>query len=310
MRRVLVAVAVVLGLARSASAQTAPDAQALFDQGKQLMTEGRDYAAACAKLAESNRLDPQLGTLLWLGGCYEKIRHDVDAWKAFDAAATLAHDKGDERESVAREHIARVEARLFKLEIDVPTPGGAGFEVRLDGALVGPASWGKPMFVEPGMHVVSAKAPTRQWAENVQAPPGASAVVTVPPLPAVLPPEPPPQHGSPSGAGWRITGWTLAALGLVGGAAVGSAFGLDAKSKNDASAGPPYNCVGALCDNVDGVNLRQHALDSALVSTVAFAVGGTLLAAGVVMVLLAPSSHRISVHAGFGPTGVTLGGTF
>jgi Flp pilus assembly protein TadD len=46
-------------------------AQSLFDQGRRLMSQG-DFAAACAKFDESQRLDPAGGTLLNLGLCHER----------------------------------------------------------------------------------------------------------------------------------------------------------------------------------------------------------------------------------------------
>ena len=46
-------------------------AEALFDEGKSLMIEGK-LAVACEKLEQSQRIDPAVGTLLYLAECYEK----------------------------------------------------------------------------------------------------------------------------------------------------------------------------------------------------------------------------------------------
>jgi hypothetical protein len=45
-------------------------AEALFDQGVRLMKQN-SFAEACPKLEESDRIDPAVGTLLYLGECYD-----------------------------------------------------------------------------------------------------------------------------------------------------------------------------------------------------------------------------------------------
>jgi hypothetical protein len=47
-------------------------AQALFDEGRRLMSDAA-YEAACAKFQASYELDPGLGTLLHQADCYEKV---------------------------------------------------------------------------------------------------------------------------------------------------------------------------------------------------------------------------------------------
>ncbi|NOU28880.1 MAG: hypothetical protein HOO96_13330, partial [Polyangiaceae bacterium] len=47
------------------------DAETLFREGRKALEAG-DYAVACAKFAESQRIEPAPGTLLNLAGCEER----------------------------------------------------------------------------------------------------------------------------------------------------------------------------------------------------------------------------------------------
>src|SRR5688500_5523674 len=86
--------ALALGLytsqaAAQASASDKAAAEALFDQGLRLMKQN-SFSEACPKLEESNRIDPAVGTLLYLGECYERVGKTASAWATFREAASLA----------------------------------------------------------------------------------------------------------------------------------------------------------------------------------------------------------------------------
>src|SRR5580704_17988047 len=129
-------------------------AEAIFEQARTLMKEGR-FAEACPKLADSQRLDPATGTLLNLALCHEEAGLTATAWAEFHDALTQAkHDDRDERARFARQHIEKLEPVLSSVTI-VRAAGVRG-DVRLYGVLLGEATLGAPTPVDPGRHVVEA----------------------------------------------------------------------------------------------------------------------------------------------------------
>jgi len=176
-------------------------AEALFDHARTLMKEGK-YAEACPKLAESQRLDAGLGTMLYLADCYEKTGQTASAWTEFLDAAAVAHATGQpEREQKARERGAALEPRLNRLSISLASGADVpGLQVRADGRPLDRALWGKPVPIDPGEHSVSATAPGKQpWSKNVQisASDTATAFAVVPPLVEEARPEEPSKGAPP-----------------------------------------------------------------------------------------------------------------
>ena len=146
-----------------AGAQEQAAAEALFQDARQLMKDGK-FAEACPKLIDSNKLDPAVGTLLYLGECYEKNGQTASAWATFQAAAEAAKKAGQpERASVASDRANALLGKLSKITITVAAAADlTGLEVKRDGTDVGPATWGVGVPVDPGEHVIIAKAPGRE----------------------------------------------------------------------------------------------------------------------------------------------------
>src|SRR6185437_11777695 len=104
---VLVATLAVTGTASTAYAQQAgadvATAQALFDDGKRLMA-AKDFAHACPKLVESQRLDPGGGTLFAIAICHEGEGKTATAWADYNVAGAEARRDGRrDREQAALE---------------------------------------------------------------------------------------------------------------------------------------------------------------------------------------------------------------
>jgi serine/threonine-protein kinase len=181
----LVATAVLVTSPRPAGAQASTDekaaAEALFMHGKSLMKEGR-YAEACAKFAESARLDLGIGTTLYLADCYEKAGRTASAWAEFRDAAARAKLAGQgERETIARARADALQPRLSMLRI-VLDPGAEtpGIVVKRDDGVVPRALWGTPIPVDPGIHEVNAIAPGKlPWSTVIHVEPTDNTAVTV-----------------------------------------------------------------------------------------------------------------------------------
>ncbi len=307
-------------LAPSSARAESPDeravAEVLFEQGRTLVEAG-DFADACPKLAESQRIDPAIGTMLWLADCYASNGQTASAWAWFVDASSVAAGRKDAREQVARKKASALEAKLSRVMVVVPPGASAtGLEVQRDGITLGHAEWGLAVPLDPGIHTLSARAPGhRPWSTTIRLPPGPTTLsVTVPiletaadpesptPMPApVIPTDaattgqiPPPTPVVPTDRRATTPGyWTtqrslgvaLAGAGVVG-LVVGGIFSLEAKSTYDTSNSGPCNASN-VCSQA-GLDDRSSARNMATVATVVMGVGAAALVGGVVTFFTAP----------------------
>ncbi len=85
-------------------------ADALFRKGREAAEKG-DWATACPKFAESQRLDPAPGTLLNLADCEEHTGQLATSYEHFKTAVeTMAPN--DDRIPFAKQHMAAVEKKV------------------------------------------------------------------------------------------------------------------------------------------------------------------------------------------------------
>ncbi|NOU33510.1 MAG: tetratricopeptide repeat protein [Polyangiaceae bacterium] len=133
-------------------------ANALFDEGKQLQKDGK-IAEACERYLESYRLSPRGGTLLNAGLCHEQEGKLLVARRELrDALALAKRDGRSDREPVAADHLAAVEAKLSWARIVPPKNAEASaVEVRVDDAPIPREDWARVPLM-PGPHVVMASA--------------------------------------------------------------------------------------------------------------------------------------------------------
>src|SRR5258708_6865823 len=196
-------------------------AEALFREGRRDATAG-DYAAACQKFAESQRLDPSTGTLLNLGDCEDHQRHLLAARNYFQTALAQL-GASDPRFPRVQERLAVLDARLPRLRIALPPSAPPGIVVTRDGTPVPPEGLGVASPLEPGQHVVAVTAPARRERRHVVvleerqsieivAAPGDAQDTPAPagPVVASTPPASPSKTPAPSSAPARAVGWDVA----------------------------------------------------------------------------------------------------
>src|SRR5579859_1882956 len=140
------------GVSSPALAQQAPEvskADALFNAGRSLLEAG-EYADACPKFAEAEKIAPGLGVTLYLADCYERLGKTASALAEFHKAEQIAQQRADKREAVAHERAARLEAQVPALAIVVPPAAREpGLLITRDGERVPEEAWGTPALIDP-----------------------------------------------------------------------------------------------------------------------------------------------------------------
>ncbi|HEY2407925.1 MAG TPA: hypothetical protein VGI10_18080 [Polyangiaceae bacterium] len=338
MKRALFTSLVVVSITVSLTALAEPSetdrslAESLFEQGKSLLDAG-NYAEACPKLEESERLDPGGGTLLNLALCHERQGKLASAWSDFKEALGAARRDGRaDRADAAQEHIAALEPKLPKLAIVVQA-AVEGESISLDGAALGRAVWGSPVPVDPGTHHLSASAPGKKsWSGDVTLavaeakttsipelaaaplPPAASASTGSPSalavsaqIPSSTAPAPSPEAHRGNAAAWILGGSGLVALG------VGSVTGAMAISKRHKSSS---ECPTDTTCTDQGVTWNNQAKTLAWVSDVGIGVGVVAIAVSSYLLLshgsadehgAQASTRRLALDGDLGPAGARLG---
>jgi len=281
-------------------------AEALFERGKALVDQG-NLAEACAAFAESQHLDPAGGTLLRLALCHEAEGKLASAWFEYLEVVRISRGPGDaakleDRVHIARQHLAAIEPRVPKLVIVVPTEARTdGLRVSANGLPRNEGTWGVPLPVDPGDVVVAATAPGRlELRSTVHVEAGKQETVRLTPLTLATPgPDSPPAVVSPPRATTRPSvlrpvGFGVGAAGIVA-LGVGTYFGITAISKWNSSNDV---CPGTVCRTQAGVTDASDAKSAALAADVTIATGLVAAGAGVVLLVLAPSSAHVQASGG------------
>jgi hypothetical protein len=312
-------------LARAQGNASSSRADALFTQGKAALEAG-DFAHACPQLQESYAIDPANGTLLALAVCHEGVGRTATAWREFRTAAEGATKDGRaDRAQFARTHVAKLEARLSRLTVVVPSDAPPGLVVEVDGTALPRDEWGKASPIDPGHHTIAAHVAGRKsWTAAVDMGPdrdaqtvevatpvaeatptasapaanasptpiGASPAGAAPPVDSTVSPD-----GETPGAWRRPTGWIVGGLGLAA-VGVGAYFGVSAITKsNDAKS----QCSPSSCTSSAAVSENNDAKTAATISDVAIGAGLAVVAVGAYFLFTAPSASAPSTAVRVAP---------
>jgi len=261
-------------------------ADTLFRQAQALLDAGK-VEAACSKFEASEAAENGLGTLLHLGDCYERMGRSASAWHAFLEAEAVAHTKKDvEREQVAAERVAALEPKLTRVVFVVPpTSRVPGLTVQLGDNTIPAASWGAIIPVDAGVQRISASAKGhRPWILDLNVARGDSHEyrINVPTL------NPVPEPNTERRSIFRTAGIVTGGVGVasIGAGAVFSALAHNADDANTCARGV-IQCTPS----------RSGGAGYSEAATVSYAVGGTLLATGITLFVLAPAPDNTERHA-------------
>jgi hypothetical protein len=304
---------VVVALAGPLGAQTTDRdrADALFRAGRTAAQAG-DYATACAKFTESQRLDPSTGTLLNLGDCAEQQGQWVAARNYFeDAVAQLG--AGDPRVKPAKERLAALDARLPRLAIALAPDAPPGTTVRRDGRVVPDAELDAPMPLDPGEHVITVVVPGRpeeqrhvvlREAQSERVVVGAKEAPSTTPSNAVTPlPQAAPAEERSSA---RTAGWIVGGVGVAGFVMAGVSGVVLINEKSTADNG----CHNKMDCSPDALSAIASNKSWLVVNAVAWVIGVAGVASGAYLIL----SHReprptARVGVAVGPNGAVANAT-
>jgi hypothetical protein len=284
-------------------------AEGLFQAGRDAAQRG-DYAVACDKFRESNRLDPAVGTLFNLADCNEHLGKLATAWELFKEVAQRLPGN-DDRVPIATGRASALEAQLPRLALGAPPSAPSGLVVLRDGTELGSASFDLPLPADPGEHVIVVRAPGRADNEiHVTLARGEKQHVPLalgsPLREASLSPAPTVDGTATSASRGRTTGYVVLGVGLVGIAAsmVTGALALSEKGKVDDHCNAYPNRV---CDSDDAYRAASRGRTMAAVSTVAFAAGAVGVGAGVYLIVSNRGTKSTALAASVRDDGAFVG---
>ena len=303
----VVAMLVVVGPAR---ADRITDAEDLFRRAKALVAQNKHHDA-CPLLAESYRLDPGMGTLLNLALCHEQIGRTASAWGEFRAVeqqARAATPPNETRAKLAREHADKLQPRLSRIQLVVPTAARVpGLVIKIDGEEKAEALWSSGIAVDPGTRLIEASAPHKKTATTKVKIDDEGVLQSV----ALVPLDDAPAAAPPGSAGKgtdlegleeyaasrarRTTGYVVGGFGLAI-LATGAVFGVAAVINNNEAKRCGSPCYGDQPAGQASDQATDRALVFANIANVTVPLGALGALAGAYLVLTAGPTKSVSIR--------------
>lgn len=312
-----VALALVLACSTEVAADSsAATAEAMFRQGKQLMSIGK-IAEACAAFEASQNAEPAISTLLNLANCREKNGELATAWGLFTDAERQTRAGTDaaskQMHTTAAARATSLEPRIPHLTITVAKSHRVdGLNILRDGKPVEVAAWDQPLPVDGGKHTIEANAPNHiAWKSTIEvASRDDSKSIDVPLLVKLPDPDKVVADGADAPAAprpheRRIAPWLASGLAVAaGGAAIGFEFWARS-TYNDSLSEPDPVKQGSLWQSA---NTKRYVADG---------LGGVAVVSGVVAIWLfvrgggdATPSSTVQAVVGGGKTGLVWTGSW
>jgi hypothetical protein len=306
----------------------------LFDDARALMAEER-IPEACAKFAESQRVQAQLGTLLHLADCQEKLGQATSAWTNFREALEIARQRGDQRVAVTAARVKALEPRVSRLNVRIASGNRPqGLEILVNGTPLPPPLWGTAAPIDAGTLHVEARAPGHtSFRKQVNLREGDALSVDIPLLVASAPaagtaPVPASDtertdrddtassSGASRASGLRTAGFISAGAGAVG-LGLSVYFYVHRNSLLDEREGVCPDLTRCTESQVTELKLlTDDAKQSDLFGKISFVTGAALAAGGIVMILVGSGSQgtartaslELAPAVGPGHAGLSLSG--
>jgi len=288
-------------------------ARAIGLEAKQLFAKG-DMKSAYARFDEAERIAHSPVFLLYMARCKRGLSEWIAAREllrklAKEPVGTDAPEQWTRAQEEAAAELRDLEAQMPEVVISVRGAATGSYRLAIDEVVAAP---GAVTELDPGRHVASVdRSGAPRFDRSFEVDERSRPYVLEIDLPALVTPLPPatvsPAPPRTSRPGSLLPGMIGVGLG-VGGLAAGTVLGVAAKSKaSDAIA----NCDATKrCPEADGAKATA-AKSLATASTIGFIAGGTLAAAGVVLLIVRPGGgSEATLAVAPGPAAVRIAGTF
>lgn len=281
--------------------------------GAEAFEEG-DYAKAIELLNRAESLMHAPTHLLMIAQAYVQLGKLADARETYlllvnERLAENASDAFVEAQTQAQAELTKLEPSVPRTKISVSGANAAQLTITLDGKPFSHLALDVDTPLNPGSHLLEVSAPgkkTERHEWSVKEAEKATISLELKDDSSAMSSGEPDLSSSPSERGWqRPVGWTAIGVGVAGLGLGAVTAGLTASERSRLQ---DSGCNGDTC--VPGTDLSKFHTYRTL-STVGFVTGGILAAAGITLVLTAPTAaENVSLTPYLGLDSLGVKGSF